>query len=80
MVLKVATYGMVRCTECSMAGFGIVWTRRTHRKPHLRPLLVLNSVQLQLRHLHLQKQATKIDDSRFTNGECNGEGARMKLR
>ena len=42
--LHILWYVMV---QCSMAGFGMVWTRWTHRKPHLRPLLVLNFVQLQ---------------------------------
>ena len=33
--------------------------------------ILCNCKIIQSRHLHLQKQSTKIDDSRFTNGECN---------
>ena len=40
-------YGMVGCAvvQYGMVWQGMLWTGRTHRKPHLRPLLVLNSVQ-----------------------------------
>ena len=40
-------FGMLGCVRLwhGMLGYGMVWTRRRHRKPHLRRLLVLDSVQ-----------------------------------